>query len=111
MKSYPPTMRERRRYILFRLESEEKHDKKSVIKALWNNAFETIGVLGASETSFWVIDFDEKSQEGVIRTNNMNLEKIEGILGFLQRVNNKKGFIHILSVTGTIKKANSLGNF
>ena len=109
MKPHPPVLRDRRRYIVFEVLSEEKFSKKDIMRTLWDNAFEWIGVLGASEASFWVIDFDEKQQIGFLRCNNENLEKVRAILGFIEKVNNKKGCFHIISVTGTVKKARSLG--
>lgn len=108
MKPYPPIMREKRRYIQFKLICDSKASKKEVISALWDNAFEYIGVLGAVDSSFWVMDFDEEKQQGIVRCDHLNVEKILGILGFLNKVSNKKATIHIIGVTGTIKKAKTL---
>lgn len=107
MKPYPPTMREKRRYITARVECEQPCEKKDAVRALWDVAFEFLGVLGASESSFWVMDFDEKSQEAVIRCNNESVSRVLAILAFFDKVSNKKARIHIISVTGTIKKAKS----
>ena len=108
MKPFPPVMRERRRYIAFQVNAEEKLSKKELEKALWDNTFEYIGLLGAVESSFWMISFDEKKQKGVIRTTNKFTDKILGTIAFVEKVSNKKAVFHIMGVTGTIKKANSL---
>lgn len=108
MKPFPPVMRERRRYIAFQVKAEGKLTKKEVEKSLWDNTFDYIGLLGAVESSFWLINFDEKTQKGVIRTTNKFTDKILGTLAFAEKVSNKKAVFHIKGVTGTIKKANSL---
>lgn len=108
MKPFPAHMREKRRYIIFEVVSQGKHDKKSVMKAVWDIVFESIGTFGAAESAFWVIDFDEKSQTGIVRCTNKGLDTIRACLALLGNISNKKAFIHIIKVTGTIKKAGIL---
>ena len=104
MKPYPPVMREKRRYILCKIDAQQPITKKEAIKALWDNAFEFLGVIGAAEASFWVMDFDEKKQEAILRVNNKNVDRVLGILAFFDEVSNKKACIHIIKISGTIRK-------
>ena len=108
MKPFPAHMREKRRYIIFEVVSEGKHDKQTVMKAVWDVVFENIGIFGAAEAAFWVIDFDEESQTGIIRCTNKGVDMIRACLALLGNISNKKAFIHIIKVTGTIKKAEVL---
>lgn len=105
MKPYPPTMREKRRYITFALECAAPLAKKDAIRALWDNALDTMGSLGCADSAFWVVDFDEKTQSGVVRCDNINASRVLASLCLLSRASNKKARIHIISVTGTVKKA------
>jgi len=104
LKPYPPTLREKRRYLKIRFESNEKLSTKEVVKAFWNWASSTFGFLGAAYSSFALINFDEENQEALIRTNNEWVDFLIGSLGFFEKVNNKKVRIHIIRVSGTIKK-------
>ena len=110
MKPFPPVMRERRRYIAFQVKAEKPVTKKEVEKSLWDNTFDYIGLLGAVESSFWLIDFDEETQKGVIRTTNKFTDKLLGILAFVEKVSNKnmiqKNNNHI--EIGTLKSDASL---
>jgi ribonuclease P/MRP protein subunit POP5 len=98
-------MREKRRYITFKIACASPLSKKDAIRALWDNAFDTLGSLGCADSAFWVIDFDEKTQEGIVRCDNINTARVLASLCLLRMASNKKARIHIISVTGTVKKA------
>ncbi len=105
MKPFPQTMKENRRYLVFEVIGEQKFSKEEVSKALWKTMFSMIGTTGAAASGFWIIDFKEEEQKGMLRCNSEWLEFIRGVLCFLTEVNNKKAFIHIIRTSGTIKKA------
>ncbi|MFH0986726.1 MAG: Rpp14/Pop5 family protein [Candidatus Micrarchaeota archaeon] len=110
MKPYPPTMREKRRYIVLKAEAESltvKFTKEEIERALKTAAFEWLGILGVVETGFWVISADEREQEAVVRCNHESIDRVQAVMCLIDRVNNKKARFHTLNVTGTIKKANS----
>ncbi len=108
MKPYPAVMKEKRRHLLFKIVSETKHDSRSVNEALWSAVKSLYGAHGAAETGFNIEKFDEKTQTGILRCTNIGVDKIRAALALLQRVNNKKAYVHIIRVTGTIKKANEI---
>jgi len=105
MKPFPPTLREKRRYIVFELISEKSLGKKEVKEGIWKNILENIGIIGAAETGFLFIDFDEKTQKGILRCKNIDLNKIKASLCMLSEINLNKACVHIKAVTGSIKKA------
>lgn len=108
MKPYPSVMKEKRRHILFKMVAESKLDASSVNEALWNSVKSLIGTSGAAEASFMIERFDEKNQTGLIRCTNEGLDRIRACLTLLHKVNNKKAYVHIIRITGTIKKADGI---
>lgn len=110
MKPFPSVMKEKHRYLYLQIVSEIKHDKKTIANALWNAVLENIGVFGAADTAFWVIDFDEERQQVIARCTPTGLDSVRASLTLLNRVNNKKALVHIIRVTGTIKKAKELSS-
>jgi ribonuclease P/MRP protein subunit POP5 len=105
MKPYPAVMKEKRRHLTFRIVSESSHDSASINKALRKAIKSLLGDLGLAETGFLVERFDQKTQIGILRCNNLYTGKIRAALALLHEVNNKKAYVHIIRVTGTIKKA------
>lgn len=108
MKPYPPTMKEKERYIVFDVNSDASFARSQVSKALWDAVFDSIGKKGAEETSFWVMDFDEDKQKGILRANSKSVDKIRACVALLDNIENNKTIIIIKRVTGTIKKAKDI---
>jgi len=110
MKPLPPTLREKRRYVVFELISlsEEKFSKKEVEKALTSSLFKTLGLFGVSDSSYWLVKFYEDSQTGIIRVTNEYKDKLIASLNFFTEVNFKKIRVKLLKTTGTLKKANEV---
>lgn len=105
MKPLPPTLREKRRYIIFQIKSSKKFTKKQVEKAVTKIVLDSIGLFGAVDSSYWLVKFDEKKQVGILRTTNKFLELIFASFGFLTEINGSEVAINLLKTTGTIKKA------
>ena len=112
MKPYPSAMKEKRRYIVLEFITDKKArlSKSQAQHVLWDAVFDFIGKQGAAECSFWVLDFDEKTQRTIVRCTNQGLDRIRAALALFKGFESQqkrfiKGFIHIIQVTGTIKKA------
>lgn len=104
-KPFPPTLREKTRYLTFRIHSNHEYHKGQVINALWNTAFENLGAFDIAKSGFWLVDFDEDEQKGILRTNNKKEQRVRATLTLLKEINNKKAFIQIIKESGTLKKA------
>ena len=105
MKPFPPTLREKRRYVIFELKSNEKFNKKQIEKAINRVMLKTLGLFGAVDSSYWLVEFDEKKQVGILRTTNKFLELVFASFGFLTEVDGKEVAVNLIKTTGTIKKA------
>jgi ribonuclease P/MRP protein subunit POP5 len=107
MKPYPPTLKSKKRYVLFEVVSDKKFGKEDVKKAIWSILHDNIGNMGLADAEFAFIDFDEKSQKGILRCTNTRLEQVRAALALLSEINLYKAFLYIRTVAGSIKKANS----
>ncbi len=103
-KPLPPTLRERRRYIQFKVHSNKKHSREEVVRAIWKNLHENLGTFHTSKSSAWVMDYDPKHQKGILRTNHKKQLEVKTSLTLLQDIKREKAFISIEKVSGTIKK-------
>ncbi|MHA1267368.1 MAG: Rpp14/Pop5 family protein [Candidatus Helarchaeota archaeon] len=95
-------IKEKQRYILFKLITEGKIEEKSLIRALWKTLFHLFGDYGASRTGLWLIEY-ELNKYGIIRTNIPSVPLIKKALAMIRKINGQDCILMVLGVSGTIK--------
>jgi len=108
LKTLSPTLRERERYIYFKIISEESIFYSDLEAGIWQTLLEVYGELGVSPTSVWLVKnlWDERDQTGIIRCNNKSVSKVIAGLGLITRLGESRVIFKILKVSGTIKSLN-----
>ncbi|MBI2084779.1 MAG: ribonuclease P protein component 2 [Candidatus Aenigmarchaeota archaeon] len=108
LKILPPTLREKHRYIKFRIISEEPVAYSDLEAALWQTLLDFYGELGTAELSLWLVKnlYDSKSQTGIIRCNNDSVSKVVAGLGLMSRLGESRLIVKVEKVSGTIKGLN-----
>lgn len=100
-----PTLKERNRYLVFELISDSKVDRDSVIRAIWNSSLTFLGELGTSKSSLWLTEWDSAKGIGILKVNHKAVDKARAALALVKEINKKPCIIHVLGISGTIKKA------
>ncbi|KYK33650.1 MAG: ribonuclease P protein component 2 [Theionarchaea archaeon] len=95
------TQREKRRYILFELVCEETFKREEIVTGIWNSCLEFLGELGASRTSLWVHEYENK--KGIVSCNTRSVDEIIMCLSLVHEIENRKAHIQVKGVSGTIK--------
>lgn len=105
LKILPPTLREKDRYIKFKILSENPVEYSDIESAIWNTFLDFYGEQGVSKQSLWLIKnlWDSREQVGVIRCNNKNVTQVLAGLGLVSRLGDSRIIFKILKVSGTIK--------
>jgi ribonuclease P/MRP protein subunit POP5 len=105
LKKSSPTLRERDRYVYFKIISEEPVGYPDVEAAIWNTLLDFYGELGMSQTSMWLVRnlWNPQEQSGVIKCNNLSVPQVVAGLGFISRLGEIRVVFKILNVSGTIK--------
>ncbi len=100
-----PTLREKNRYVKFKVISEEPIAYSDLESAIWQTALDFFGESGISKISLWLVKnlYDEANQIGIIRCNNKSVEKVIITLGLISRLGDVRVIFRILKVSGTIK--------
>lgn len=107
-KILPPTIRSNKRYIVFKIISENKKLAYSdVHNAIWNNVIDIFGEIGASESKIWFIKnlYSEETQLGIIKCSHKFVEKLRLCLTFIKIIGETRVVVSIEGVSGTIKSA------
>jgi ribonuclease P/MRP protein subunit POP5 len=105
LKILSPTLREKDRYIAFKIISEEPITYSDLESAIWNQLLDFYGEYGMSKTSMWLMKnlWDERNQTGIIKCNNKSVSQIIAGMGLISRLGDIRVIISILSVSGTLK--------
>ncbi len=95
------TQRDKKRYIMFELASEESFKREEIVTGIWNSCLEFLGELGASRTSLWVHEYE--NNEGIVSCNTRSVDGIIMCLSLIHRIEDKNARLKIKGVSGTIK--------
>lgn len=103
----PPSLRERRRYILFEVmhEREITIDKRELLKAIWDSVYSLYGEVGASECRLWLIEYNKGV--GILRCANGKVEEVRASLSCVHSVKGVQVGIRVKKISGTIRGARS----
>jgi ribonuclease P/MRP protein subunit POP5 len=109
-----PSLRGRRRYIVFEVISEREIDKKALLKEIWDSIYSLYGALGASESKLWLIEYDKTKDtdidkgKGILRCAHDKVEEVRAALACIHSVNEARVGIRVIGISGTIKGATRL---
>ncbi|MFC2174617.1 Rpp14/Pop5 family protein [archaeon] len=99
MKPFPPTLREKRRYIEFKVYGPTV--EKDVSQAVSNSVLSLFGEDGYAKANFSIIEYSRG--KGICRCTHDWLDNVLVALAFVDRVGGEKARITVLSVSGTLK--------
>lgn len=105
LKMLSPSLRERERYISFKIISEEPIVYSDLESIIWATLLEFYGELGVSQMSIRIVKnlYNEMDQTAVIKCNNKSVSKVIAGLGLIARLGESRVIFKIMKVSGTIK--------
>lgn len=105
LKMSSPTLRERERYVSFKVVSQEPVNYADLEAAVWNTLIEFYGELGVGMMSVWMVKnlWSASDQTAVVRCNNSSVPQLIAGLGLIPRLGESRIVVKILGVSGTIR--------
>ena len=99
-----PTLREKKRYIFFRVHGEGV-EYRTVKDAVMNSIFNWMGSKDFALAKPWLIKnlWDQKNKSGVLRCSHKYVDDVKVSLGLVHQIGDSKVIIQTLRVSGTIK--------
>lgn len=116
MRTLLPTLKEKKRYIVYQLVDDivmvdksrrkdtTKKEMKNIVKSITKNINDVLGMFESARGGIQHIDWNEKNNIGIIKTSNKSLIKTKIALMMIKEINNIPCFIRILGVSGILKK-------
>lgn len=107
MKPLSPTLKERKRYIVYEVKSEKKLSFNEAREAIDNALKTLIGTLGVAKAGvihlkkYW----SNEKMRGILRVNHNFIDEVKASFIFINKVESKKTNIRSIYTTGVINKA------
>jgi len=95
------------RYLIFHVHSPLSLKTEDLKVALKNHLRTFLGTYGLSKNPFRLMAYDEESKLGILKCPHRSLEVIKVALALLSTINGEPSAIHVVKVSGTLKKAKS----
>lgn len=108
LKILPPSLREKHRYILFKVISEFPIEYSDLESAIWNTMLDFLGEYGVAKTNVWIIKerWNKNNQTCIVRCNHLSVQDVLSSLGFITRLGDVRIVIKVIKISGTLKGLN-----
>lgn len=105
MLKIPSSLRQKKRYVYFKLYSEKKIPYENMRNSLWNVFLDVLGELGTAKANIRIMKnlWNPDKQTGVIRCSHRHVDEVKLCLGLLHQIGDEKVVFQSLKVSGTIK--------
>jgi ribonuclease P/MRP protein subunit POP5 len=100
-----PSMRESRRYIVFRVLSEDRVGYDQVRDALWNSMTHWIGEAGLARAGVRLIKnlWSQGEQTGFIQVSPKHVDAVKVAMSLIHQIGDQRVIFQSVRVSGTIK--------
>lgn len=106
----PPGIRERKRYIVFKVvsEKERKFSKEEILRGCLYTIHSFLGDKGMSDANVYLINWNENFGLGILKTTHKTKDDVVVALSLLSAISETKISVIPLNTTGSIKKAKEI---
>ncbi|MBI2565081.1 hypothetical protein HYV79_03795 [Candidatus Woesearchaeota archaeon] len=104
LKQLLPSLREKKRYVLFEILSNKQHDAKSIINSLTHNYTQFHGELNLAHAGLLPLFDTFSKNKGIIRINNLHVDDLRAALTLVSSIDQEQVIMRSLSVSGVLNK-------
>ncbi|MFX1566605.1 MAG: Rpp14/Pop5 family protein [Promethearchaeota archaeon] len=99
-------MQSRQRYLALRVYSSAKLPSETDFRnAIWHQLTQLYGELGVSRIGFWLTSYHPEDSCAIVRCQHTQVRPLRAALATLTQVNSTPVLLHVIGVSGTIRKA------
>ena len=99
-----PSLREKKRYLLFEVISAKKLDSDDIKLAVNKKLKECLGTFGLAEAGILLVHDKFEANQGVLRTNTKSVDKVKMALSLISKVGKEEVQVNTIKVSGILKK-------
>lgn len=105
IKPLRPTLREKKRYLVYQIDSDQDINMYSVSKDILNQIHQLLGVFMSSQAGIMPIKFDEATNKGIFRVNHTAVDLVKSCFVMISSIKDVPIRIRSIGVSGILKKA------
>jgi len=99
----PKSLRGRKRYIKFFIDSESAYSKEDIKHAIWNSMLSFLGEKGSAGVNLLISEWNEKSGLGIVRVSFDSVDDVIVCMKLIREINGKRTNIRVRGISGTLK--------
>jgi len=103
LKIIPSTARERKRYLLVKIESSDIIDRRDIENAILNSCLQFLGELGVAKAGIIVMSDTYNGKTVVVKTGHKFIDETKSAISLIKSIGNKKVRLSTVKVSGAIK--------
>ena len=100
-----PSLKQKKRYILFEILGSEKFSKKDVKDEVQVALKDFLGVLGLSRSGVIFVNEKFKDNKFLLRCNHKHVDEVISAIILIKTIKNKKVNVKSVKVSGILKKS------
>jgi len=104
MKPIIPSLREKNRYLVYKVRSNEKVSFNGAKSSLENACLKFMGGLGMARAGVMIMN-EFKNNKGIVKVNNKYLNELHASLLLIEQIEGKKASVESVGVSGLLNKA------
>ncbi len=107
LQTLPSSLREKQRYIIFEILSDDTPDLGAFVNTAWDTMLDLLGERGVAQAQPWILKdlYDVDQQKGGIRVHKDHVEDVRAALTLITEIDRTPVTVHVLGVTGTMDSA------
>lgn len=103
IKQILPSLKEKKRYLVFEVRSKGKINMETALKHIDNEVKRLLGEIGYGKAGVMFIDHNDN--KAVLKANNKEIDDVRLALTLVKDINNEEVVIRTLGVSGILNKA------
>ncbi len=104
LKIIPSTARERKRYLLVKIESTDAIDRKDLENAILNSCLQFLGELGVAKAGIIVMSDTYNGKTVVVKIEHKFVDETKSAISLIKSIGNKKVRLSTIKVSGSVLK-------
>ena len=108
LKPVLPSLREKKRYLVFEIVSKEKiNNIDQISSSIMNHSFKFMGQIGVAKAGIMVLKnkWNAELQRGIIKVGHRYVDDVKSALMLMSVIDNKDAIFRSLGVSGVLNKA------
>lgn len=106
MKSLLPSLKEKKRYIVFEVLAQSAAHQHEVYEAITHALYHTHGVHGLAEAGMQFLPerWNAAQQRGILRVSNVGANMVKASFPFISTIGRKKAIVRSIATSGIVGK-------